>query len=264
MTTKRTLAKAERPPIEEAEEDLSIVYPSSDGEPMAETDYQFTAMTETISSLRQWYRGRDDVYVAGDMLMYYVMNDNETSVAPDIFVVFDASGVHPRSSWFVWREGKAPDFVMELASIGTWRRDAVEKRAIYASMGVTEYWRFDPIGECFTPELVGERLVDGEYQEIRLETDDAGIYRGHSAVLGLDICMLPGRKLRLYDPATGQWLLTPEEEAAARRAAEAARQEAETGRQEAETARYAAEAELQAARDEIEALREQLRRQSGQ
>ena len=91
-----------------------------------------------------------DVYVAGDMLVYYQMNDNTVSVAPDIFAVFGATGNHPRDSWLVWREGKAPDFVMEMASPSTWERDVGEKRDIYAAMGVTEYWRFDPTGQCFT------------------------------------------------------------------------------------------------------------------
>ena len=215
------------PPYEDAEDDLSIEYPSSDGEPMAETDYQYTAMTETIAAMRQWFKDRPDVYIAGDMLMYYRRNDNATRVAPDVFAVIGASGNHRRRSWLVWREGKAPDFVMEMASEATWRRDVTEKRDIYANMGVTEYWRFDPIGEYFTPELAGERLVDGEYQEIPLATDDAGILWGHSTVLGLDICMLPGLELRLYDPESGEWLRTHGEEAAARQAAEAARQASE-------------------------------------
>ena len=53
---------------------------------------------------------------------------------------------------------------MEVASPSTWERDAAEKRDIYANMGVTEYWRFDPTGEHFTPELVGETLVEGQYR----------------------------------------------------------------------------------------------------
>ena len=154
MTTRRTLADIKHPPRQDEKDDLSIEYPSSDGERMAETDFQYTAMTETIATLRQWFEDHNDVYVAGDMLMYYRMNDNETRVAPDIFVVLGAAGNHRRHSWLVWREGKVPDFVMELASIGTWRRDVTVKRDIYAGMGVTEYWRFDPAGECFIPELV--------------------------------------------------------------------------------------------------------------
>ncbi len=255
MTTKRTpaaLKSASGGLIEAGEDDLSIEYPSSDGEPMAETDFQYVPLTDTIAALRNWFINRTDVYVAGDMLMYYRMNDNATRVAPDVFAVFGAAGNHRRHSWLVWREGKAPDFVMEIASQSTWRRDVTEKRDIYAGMEVTEYWRFDPTGECFTPALAGERLIDGEYRPLPLETDGAGILRGHSAVLGLDICVLPDLELRLYDPVSRQWLLTPREseaarleEASARQTAEASLQTAETALHTSEEARQTAEASLQ-------------------
>ena len=109
-------------------------------------------------------------------------------------------------------------------------------------MGVTEYWRFDPTGEHFTPQLVGERLVDGEYQPITLETEGDGIMHGHSAVLGLDICVRPGLELRLYDPENGQWLRT---------------------HGESEEALQAAEAGRQAAEEEVRRLREQLQNLQG-
>ena len=235
MVTKRTQPAITQPPYEEAEDDLSIEYPSSDGEPMAENKWQYVAMTDTVSVLENRFLDRPDVYIGGDMLMYYQMNDNATRVAPDVFVVFGAAGKHFRDSWIVWREGKAPDFVMEVASPSTWRRDAAEKRDIYAEMGVSEYWRFDPTGEHFTPQLVGERLSDGEYHQIPLETEGDGIIRGHSAVLGLDICVRPGLELRLYDPESGQWLRTHRE----------------------------SEEALLAAEDEVRRLREQLQNLQG-
>ena len=286
MVTKDTRTAANQPltataglPSHDAEDDLSIEYPDSDGEPMAENDFQYTAMTETTSTLRVWFSGRPDVYIASDMLMYYRMNDNQTRVAPDIYVVFGAAGNHKRRNWIIWREGKAPDFVMEIASPSTWERDAGEKREIYANMGVTEYWRFDPTGDHFTPALVGETLVDGQYRELPLETDGEGRLRGHSAVLGLDICVLPGLELRLYDPASGQWLLTPRESEVERQAAaaalqdteaalqdtEAALQSSETERQAAEAALQSSEAERLALESENERLRELLHSlQSGQ
>ena len=242
MVAKRTTASVRHPSIEETVDDLSIEYPSSDGEPMSENQWQYVAMTDTVSALANHFIHRDDVFVAGDLLVYYRMNDNATRVAPDVFVVFGANGKHLRDSWIVWREGKAPDFVIEVASPSTWRRDAAEKRDIYAEMGVSEYWRFDPTGEHFTPQLVGERLADGEYHQILLETEGDGIIRGHSAVLGLDICVRPGLELRLYDPESGQWLRTHRE-------SEEALQSSEAGRQAAE--------------EEVRRLREQLRNLQG-
>ena len=208
-------------------DDLTIHYPSSDGEPMAETEWQYIPLTETVAALRHWFRNRPDVYVIGDMLVYYRMNRADIRVAPDVFVVFDASASRPRNSWLVWREGKAPDFVMEIASVGTWERDANAKRDTYAELGVTEYWRFDPTGECFTPELAGETLVDGVYETLPVAEDAAGGLRGYSPLLGLEFRVEGERRLRVYDPETGERLRTLTEsedalaaEAIARRAAE--------------------------------------------
>ena len=290
MTMRPTPADARPAPGGEAVDDLSIEYPCSDGEPMAENDHQFTALTESALTLREWLAERLDVYVGGDMLIYYRMNDNETRIAPDIFVVFGVLDRTPRYSWIVWREGKAPDFVMEIASPGTWRRDASRKREIYAELGVREYWRFDPTGECFAPPLAGERLVDGEYRPIELAADADGALRGYSELLALDLCVFAeGERnlLRFYDPAGGQWLRTHHEEAVARQAAEAvlgatavileateaAQQETEAALESSEAARQemaaalgaseAARLEAELARQESEAemrrLRERLR-----
>ena len=225
------LAKPARAPIPYAAgavDDRSIDYPSSDGEPMAETELQYVPLTDTVSALRVRYHGRRDVYIAGDMLIYYRMNRADVRVAPDVYAVFGALGNHPRDSWLVWREGKAPDFVMEIASQSTWQRDRDEKRDIYAGMGVTEYWRYDPTGRFFTPALVGERLMAGIYEELPVATDAAGILRVHSDILGLDICVLPGLELRLYDPLAEEWLRTHQETADALRTEVAARLAAES------------------------------------
>ena len=256
-----------RPDADEVD-DLSIIYPSSDGEPMAESEQQYIPMTETVAEMRHWFRDRPDVYVIGDMLVYYRMNRTDIRVAPDIFVVFGVTSRHPRDSWLVWREGKAPDFVMEIASPGTWRRDVYDKRILYALLGVREYWRFDPTGLCFTPVLVGEALdpVTGQYGPLPVIMDASGVLRGHSPLLGLEFRVEEGLRLRVYDPATGERLRTLTEsedllqsETEARQAAEAAVTEAEAIATEAETARQAAETaatEAEAIASEAETARQ--------
>ena len=263
-----------RPDADEVD-DLSIIYPSSDGEPMAESEQQYIPMTETVAEMRHWFRDRPDVYVIGDMLVYYRMNRTDIRVAPDIFVVFGVTSRHPRDSWLVWREGKAPDFVMEIASPGTWRRDVYDKRILYALLGVREYWRFDPTGLCFTPVLVGEALdpITGQYGPLPVIMDASGVLRGHSPLLGLEFRVEEGLRLRVYDPATGERLRTltesedllqSETEArqvaeTARQAAEAAVTEAEAIASKAETARQAAEAavtEAEAIASEAETARQ--------
>ena len=215
-------------------DDLTIEYPEEDGEPLAESDFQFIPLTYAVSALRARYANREDIYVAGNMLLYYRMNAPDASVGPDVFVVIGARGNHKRRSWFTWREGAAPAFVMEIASDSTWRYDETGKRAIYAEIGVTEYWRFDPTGECFSPALMGERLVDGVYQPIEVAEDEGGILRGHSDALMLDLCVLPDLELRLYDPEQGEWLLDYNEERDARQAAESQAQTERDARQAAE------------------------------
>ena len=226
-------------------DDPRIEYPSSDGEPLAESDHQYIPLTDTVSTLRNHYRDRTDVYVAGDMLVYYVLNDPSTSVAPDVYAVFGALGNHPRDSWVVSREGgRVPDFVLEVASRSTWRRDREEKREIYAAIGVSEYWRFDPLDEFFGVPLEAERLVDGVYQPIPIARDEDGVLRAYSEVLGLELCVFADLSLRLYDPIRGAWLLNHQRSEEARLASEAARLTAEAELEREREGRLAAEARL--------------------
>ena len=245
-------------------DDLTIDYPSSDGEPMAESDEQYTAMTYAVSALRVRYHHRQDVYIAGDMLVYYQMNRRNIRVAPDVFAVFGATGSHRRDTWLVWREGKAPDFVMEIASPGTWRRDVGIKRQIYALLGVREYIRVDPTGQCFTPALEIDYLDGAAYRRQPVAVDAAGILRGYSAILGLEICVLPDLELRLYDPATGHWLRSHQETEDVLAAEAAARRTAESALRISETARQATESDLLQSEAENARLRAELARLRGQ
>ena len=189
-------------------------YPCSDGDRISESQYQYFAIFDTIGALKSMFADRPDVVVAGNLFVYYREGDPGSRVAPDILVMFGASGKHYRHSWQVWREGGvAPSFVLEVASESTWRTDAGPKRDIYAAMGVTEYWRHDPepLRNFLPSALIGERLVDGEYRPMSVYTDGAGTLRGHSEVLGLDICVRDSFDLRLYDPIAEQWLLSPDE-----------------------------------------------------
>lgn len=235
-------------------DDPTIEYPCEDDELLAETEYQYEPLTYAVAALKAHFSNRDDVYAQGDMFVYYRMNDPRSVVSPDVFVVFGALGNHKRNSWLTWREGdRQPDFVLEIASESTWRWDATGKRNIYAEIGVTEYWRFDPTGDCFDPPLTGERLVNGEYRPIEVADDD-GVLRGHSDVLGLDICVRDELELRLYDPVRGEWLMYYQE---AQDALQAKRAELASGRAELQAER----ASRQAAEQRIRELEAQLLRQ---
>ncbi len=204
-------------------EDPNIHYPYEDDERLAESYFQFYPLTEMVHGLQVHYEDRPDVYVAGDMLVYYRVNDPGAVVAPDVFVVF---GVEKRRrySCFTWRDGKAPDFVVEMASLSSYSRDIGHKRDVYAEIGVAEYWRVDPLRECFDSPLAGERLVDGVYEPIPVLEDADGILRGYRGLLGPDICVRDDL-LKLYDPINRNWLLNLSESEAARAESKAERAE---------------------------------------
>ena len=221
----------------------AIDYPSSDGKPLAENDVQARAILYAFGALRLRYRDRrSDVYVSADLLIYYEEGNRRVSVAPDVFVVFGVED-HTRMNYKVWEEGKGPDFVLEVASPNTWREDVERKPGIYAGLGVSEYFLFDPMGEHYTPRLQGYRLVEGRYERLpAVESIDRTLTIS-SQVLGLEL-RAKGEEMRFHDPSTGETLLSYDEMHDARRAAEA-RAEAEiAARREEAAARRAAEARI--------------------
>ncbi len=226
--------------------DPTILYPESDGKPMAETDKHRSLMMDCIQKLNHHFRKVNDVYVSGNLMLYYEEGNPKKSVSPDVFVVFGVSK-QDRRTYRVWEEGHAPNFVLELASPSTYRQDLTAKRELYASvLGVREYYIYDPYGEV-SPSFLGYRLVDGAYEEI-------GFLEGRlpSLVLGLELGERAGR-LGFYDPVRSVWLQTADaraQEADARAQAEAkARQHADARAAEAD-ARAATEAK---ARQEADA-----------
>ena len=225
-----------------------IEYPSGDGQPMAENDAQLAAMLYGIGALRVYYRDRDDVYVSGDLLVYYEEGNPRVSVAPDVFVVFGVED-RMRQHYQVWREGKGPDFVLEVASKSTWRDDLGSKREVYARLGVKEYWQYDPTGEYFTPVLQGLRLAGGVYVRQLAVTSPNGALTLRSETLGLEL-RAQGGEMRFRDPATGQILLSQYEEHVARRAAESRADAAAALAEREAAARQVAEARIA----ELEAL----------
>lgn len=182
----------------------TLVYPSSDGKPMAETDKHRKLMVDFIQMLEHHFQEVNDVYVSGNLLIYYEEGNPRRSIAPDVFVVFGV-GKKPRRTYLTWEEGSTPDFVLEVASPSTYQHDFGSKKELYASvLAVKEYYIYDPYGDI-TPSFIGYRLVDGKYQEITFVDG-----RLPSTVLDLELSEHAG-DLRLYNPTTQQWLQPPEE-----------------------------------------------------
>ena len=64
--------------------------------------------------------------------------DNKTMVQPDVLVICDKSKI------MRWGIMGAPDFVLEVLSKSTKRKDSLTKTSKYAAAGVREYWIIDP------------------------------------------------------------------------------------------------------------------------
>lgn len=223
-----------------------IEYPDSDGQPMAESDEARDTMIECIQTLERHFAGRPDVYVSGNLLLYYHKGDPTRSVAPDVLVVLGIPK-RKRRIYQTWVEGKAPDVVIEISSETTWRRDAFFKTTLYANLGVREYFLFDTSRECLRGGPLLGLALDGPVF-VDIEPSQEG--RVRSEALGLELFVEraqddEGLRLRFFDPQTGQTLQTPAE--AAQAAELRAHQEAEH--------RQAAEQRAKELEDEIRRLR---------
>ena len=163
--------------------------------------------------LEPHFAHRDDVLIAGGGFLRHEATNDAERLAPDCVVTF---GVNPdaivaRNGYVISEVGKPPDFVLEVASRSTGRRDYTVKREGYAGYGVQEYWRFDHTGGRFHDvALAGDVLVDGRYQPLPIREEADGLIWGHSAVLGLDLCWDDG-EFRLRNPITGEFLPNPAE-----------------------------------------------------
>jgi Uma2 family endonuclease len=233
-----------------------IYYPESDGKPMAETDLHRNEMFDLIAMLEARYADAPDVYVSGNLLLYYVEGDPRRAVAPDVFVVFGVpKGL--RRVYKLWAEAVPPAVVFEVTSRKTRAEDLRTKRALYERLGVAEYYLYDPEAEYLRPPLQALHLVDGAF--VPVAADAAGTVR--SPRLGLELRLVNGW-LQLFDADTGQRLPRVAERRDAlaraehamvveRRQAVAERRRAAAARQRAEQA----ESELARLRTELERLR---------
>ena len=228
---------------------VAIDYPTEDGVPMAETDAQGIPLMYAVIGLRDYFRPRPDVYVSGNLLIYYEEGNRNASVAPDVFVVIGVPG-HPRPIYKVWEEGKAPDFVLEITSRHTRDKDEGPKRDLYERLGVQEYWQYDPTGDYLEPRLRGMALQRGEYRPLTPNWSADGTQVMLSEVLGLEL-RVAGSELRFRDPMSGEPVRTLSESERERRRAEQERRRAEQEQRQAEQERQQAEQERRRAESRL-------------
>ncbi len=122
----------------------NIIYPDSDGQPMADNTVQFRWIMRLYHNLSWLFAEDPEVFIAGDLLWYPVEGDNKTRQAPDVMVVF---GVNKgdRGSYQQWKEkGIAPQVVFEIRSPGNRQGELDRKLLFYERYGVEEYYLYDP------------------------------------------------------------------------------------------------------------------------
>ena len=236
----------------------TLIYPESDGEPMAESGKHVRGLLDMIATIDSLVRDIPNVHVCGNMFVYYEEGNPRKVISPDVFMVRGVAKKDLRT-YKTWEQQPYLDLVVEFASPSTFTRDFAEKKQIYEQiLRVQEYYIYDPYHEI-QPSFVGFRLVEGVYEEIEFVED-----RLPSEVLGVELGERDGA-LRLYDPIKDKWFGPPREHLAE---AEDRISEAENRASEAETrvsevenriseeirARRNAEAELEKLRAALEQL----------
>jgi Uma2 family endonuclease len=192
-----------------------IFYPSSDGEPVAETYDHLYAILITLEVLRQYLQGQQATVLANQFL-YYSQGRPRLRTAPDVMVIFD---VKPggRDNYKIWEEGSTPKVIFEMTSPGTQQQDMGFKKDLYAQLEVQEYWLFDPKGEWIPEKLRGYQLQGEQY---------GPIVDGKSTALNLTL-KVEDTLISFYRNDTGEKLPIPAELASALQQETQARLQAE-------------------------------------
>ena len=175
---------------------------------IAQSVWHGDAVGLATQALRHHFRDSEDVLVAMELVVYYERGNNRAWLRPDVQVVFGVveRGAN-RSVFKVWEEGKAPDFVLEVASPSTAENDARHKAREYLRIGVREYWRLDPEGTMMGVPLEGYRAHGGRYRRVESVAGPGGVEYLRSRVLGLDLRTARrhgATVLVIRDPLTGE------------------------------------------------------------
>ena len=194
---------------------------------------QSNAIKQAGAAMDHIPNGEEFTYMDSNLPIRLNPDDLRVSIAPDYYRAqgVNVSRIRDETGYNLWEIGKPPEWVLEVASPSTYRKDLYEKPRIYAGIGVSEMWMFDPTGgELYGQALAGFKLVDGEYEPVEIEPNEHGLSSGYSEELGLKLCALEWAKreellraqpnlervikanfqpwqLVFQDPDTGQYVL---------------------------------------------------------
>ena len=172
-----------------------IVYPESDGQPMADNTKQFTWIVKIKENLEILFKSNPDVFVAGDLFWYPVEGSNKIKLAPDTMVVFGRPKAH-RGSYRQWEEDNIPpQVVFEILSPGNTQDEMDKKKLFYLKHGVEEYYVYDPDGIKLEVSI----KENNSFKEIK----DFSVWTSPRLNIGFD---MTGDELVIYYPDGGRFL----------------------------------------------------------
>ncbi|MBD2577220.1 Uma2 family endonuclease [Oscillatoria sp. FACHB-1406] len=201
--------------------DREILYPDSDGRPMADNTKQYRWIVLIKENLELLFADNPEIFVAGDLLWYAVEGSPEIRLAPDVMVIFGRPK-GDRGSYQQWKEDNiAPQVVFEILSPGNRLKEMVKKLRFYEDYGVEEYYIYDPDSN----ELDGMLRQQGELNFIE-EIDGFTSPR-----LGIRFVLTP-ETLLIYRPDGRKFLTTLELEQRAEQERQRAEQEHQRAEQE--------------------------------
>ena len=213
--------------------------------------------------LHERYQDCPDVFINGGGFVSYDVTDGNRRVAPDLFIAFDVdvAGIYENlPNFWIWEIGKAPDFAMEVASPSTAESDMGWKRELYQQLQIQEYWRFDPTGgDLYGRPMIGERLVNGQYEEYPTEHGADGSVSSRSRLLGVTFYWDGSASFDVLDPVTGRTIDKRAAAEAQAQAEQAARIVAEARADSEREARTAAEARADSEREARAAAEARIR-----
>jgi Uma2 family endonuclease len=138
-----------------------VIYPESDGQPMADNTKQFRWIVTIKENLEILFASQSDVFIAGDLLWYPVEGNPNIKKAPDALVVFGRPK-GDRGSYKQWQEENIPpQVVFEILSPGNTTKEMAHKLLFYQRYGVEEYYIYDPDENELTGFVRSEDWLQG-------------------------------------------------------------------------------------------------------
>ena len=226
-------------------DDLAAAHqePTSEGLILMGTPLHASALLRAQAALCRHFRQQPGLLITTHLPLCHDPQDRRRHVIPDLVVANGSWDPHA-PSYHLW-EAPTPHFVLEIASRSTVDRDLGFKKWEYERLGVLEYWQLDQSGELLPKPLLGHRLSERGYQELRPSGLVDGREAYYSAALGLLLRSRGhglGLELVFRDPQSGKDILVGEQMDQALHAAKGA---AETER----NARLAAEKAVETERN---------------